>query len=104
LREPDPTAVDVRGVEEVEPELEPTVHDRERRLLVGLHAARAARGRHAEVHGAEAQGAHTQAGPAEESVIHAGDAIATCRHRPSATTLPPPLTKLRRGGGDIPRA
>src|SRR4029077_405219 len=55
-------AVDVRGVEEVDPRVERAVHDRE---AVGLGRLRA------EVHGAEAETAHAETGAAEADILHA---------------------------------
>ena len=61
-------AVDVGGVEEVQPELETAIDDAERLVLVGLHATPL--GPHAEVHGAETQWAHAESGTSKKSIVH----------------------------------
>src|SRR5204863_2921426 len=61
-------AVDVGGVEEVDAEVEGSVHDPVTLVLLGLRAASGLL--HAEVHGAEAERADPEAGTAEQSVVH----------------------------------
>ena len=68
LGEAVPVAVDVGGVEEVQPELEAAVHDPERLVLVGLHTL--VRGAHPEVHRAEHERAHAQSRASEQSIVH----------------------------------
>ncbi len=89
-------AVHVGGVEEVQPELERAVHDAERILTIGLEAA--VLGRHAEVHRAEHEGAHPQAGTSEESIVHGACLLhgrGRCRNVIDDVVAPEPCVPLR---------
>src|SRR5262249_36437946 len=86
-------AVDVRRIEEVDPELQRTVHDGE---AVGL------RGERAEVHGAETEATHLEPGAAEPDVLHHLPSAAPYHHCPSprpsavrASGRAPALARIR---------